>query len=54
MRRATPVRFRAADGRQVALLCLLHGEGAGHAAVADPAPLRIRRPRPKQRNRKKP
>lgn len=48
-----PLRFRASERRQVAVLCALYGDEAGHAAVADPAPIRIRRPAPKSRNGRK-
>lgn len=48
-----PARFRASERRQVAMLCALYGDEAGHAAVADSTPIRIRRPAPKSRNGRK-
>ena len=53
MRSLTPVRFRASDCRRVAMLHGQRGEEVTDAAVADTAPLRIRRPGPRRTNKRK-
>lgn len=48
-----PPRFGASERRRMAALCAPYGDEAGSASLADPAPMRIRRPAPKSRNRRK-
>lgn len=53
MRSPTPVRFRASDCRRVALLHGQRGEEVTDPAVADTVSLRIRRPGPRRKNKRK-
>ncbi|MDN5780527.1 MAG: hypothetical protein L0H23_00650 [Luteimonas sp.] len=48
-----PFRFRAADSRRVVLLHGVRGEEATYAAIADHGSLRIRRPGPKRKSKRK-